>query len=350
MLIIGCDLHSRYQVVAVLDTETGEISTRRLEHEKEEARAFYAGLAKPVLIGIEATGYTQWFERMVAELGHELWIGDPAEIRAREPRRQKTDERDAEHIGDLLGRGQFPRIWVPSVEERDLRQLLKYRNKLVQMQTSVKNQLHYLAMSQGLCRKRRLWSAKGRAELEALSLGLWASQRRQELLELLDDLEPKIEKLNEAVKGEAEKRTDCQELMKVKGVGPVTALAFVLTVGPVSRFRNSRALVSYLGLNPSEHSSGGHQRLGHISKQGNQMLRWLLVEVSHTAAQHDPILRRKYQRLKFRRGGSVAQVAVARHLAVRLYWALRQASQTPPPVRTSGSPSSAVVDASPSKV
>ena len=298
MLIIGCDLHSRYQVIARLDTETGEISTRRLEHENGEARAFYAGLPKPVLIGIEATGYTQWFERMVAERGHELWIGDAAEIRAREPRRQKTDERDAEHLQDLLARGQFPRIGVPSVEERDLRQLLKYRNKL----------------------------------------------------ELLDELEPKIEKLNEAVKGEAEKRDDCRELMKVKGVGPVTALAYVLTVGPVSRFRNSRALVSYLGLNPSEHSSGGHQRLGHISKQGNQMLRWLLVEVSHTAAQHDPILRRKYQRLKFRRGGSVAQVAVARHLAVRLYWALRQASQTPPPVRTSGSPSSAVVEESPSKV
>src|SRR5215472_3784322 len=347
MLIIGCDLHSRYQFIATLNTETGEIRTRRLEHENGEARAFYAGLAKRALIGIEAMGYTQWFERMVAELGHELWMGDPAEIRAREPRRQKTDERDAELLRDLLARGQFPRIWVPSVEERDVRQLLKYRNKLVQMQTSIRNQLHYLAMSQGLCRRRRLWSAKGRAELEALSLGFWASQRRQELL---DGLEPKIEKLNEAVKVEAEKRADCQELMKVKGVGPVTALALVLTVGPVSRFRNSRALVSYLGLNPNEHSSGGHQRLGHISKQGNQMLRWLLVEVSHSAAQHDPELRRKYQRLKFRRGGSVAQVAVARHLAVRLYWALRQASQTPPPVRTSGSPSSAVVENSPSRV
>ncbi|HEV2424813.1 MAG TPA: transposase [Terriglobia bacterium] len=138
--------------------------------------------------------------------------------------------------------------------------------------------------------------------------------------------------------------------MKVKGVGPVTSLAYVLTVGPVERFADSRKLVSYLGLNPSEHSSGGRQRLGHISKQGNQMLRWLLVEVSHCAAQHDPELQRKYQRLKFRRGGKVAQVAVARHLAVRLYWTLRQASKTAPPVRTSGSPGSAVVDENPSIV
>jgi transposase len=330
MSIIGCDFHSRYQVIAMLETPTGEISTRRLEHEKGEAEAFYAGLPKPSLVGIEATGFTQWFERMLAEQGHELLIGDPAEIRAREPRRQKTDTRDAEHLLQLLLTKQFPQIWVPSVEERDARQLLKHRNKLVQMQTSVKNQVHFLAMSQGLCRKGRLWSARGRAEVEGLNLGPWASERRQELLKLLEDLGPKIERLNEAVRVEAEGRADARALMQHPGVGPVTALAYVLTVGPVSRFASSRALVSYLGLNPSEHSSGGHQRLGHISKQGNQMLRWLLVEAAHCAVQHDRELRRRYQHLKFRRGGSIAKVAMARHLAVRLYWTLRQASTTLP--------------------
>ena len=328
MLIIGCDLHTRYQVIAMLDTETGAVVTRRLEHENGEAKAFYASLAKPSLIGIEATGYTQWFERMVAEQGHELWVGDPAEIRARAVRRQKTDTRDAEHVLDLLVTKRFPRVWVPTPEERDLRQLLKHRDKLVRMRTSVRNQLHFLAMSQGICRKKKLWSAKGRAELEGLSLGPWASQRRQELLELLDGLGPRVEELNQAVKVQAEQRADCRELMKLKGVGPVTSLAYVLTVGPVERFANSRALVSYLGLNPGEHSSGGRQRLGHISKQGNQMLRWLLVEAGHGVAQFDPEMRRKYQRLKFRRGGAVASVALARHLAVRLYWTLRPAGTT----------------------
>ncbi|HEV2424435.1 MAG TPA: IS110 family transposase [Terriglobia bacterium] len=324
MSIIGCDLHTRYQQVAVLEAEAGEVVRRRLEHENGEAQAFYAGLPKPSLIGIEATGYTQWFERMIAEQGHELWVGDPAEIRARAVRRQKTDTRDAEHLLQLLVTKRFPRIWVPTVAERDLRQLLKHRNKLVRMQTSVRNQLHFLAMSQGLCRKKKLWSAKGRAELEGLSLGDWASQRRQELLELLDRFDARVAELNQAVKAAAEQRADCRELMKVKGVGPVTSLAYVLTLGPISRFPTSRALVSYL-LNPREDSSGGRQRLGHISKQGNQMLRWLLVEAGHGVAQFDPELGRKYKRLKFRRGGAVASVALARHLAVRLYWTLRQA-------------------------
>jgi transposase len=308
----------------MLETETGEIITRRLEHESGEAKRFYAGLGKPALIGIEATGYTQWFERLVAELGQELWVGDPAEIRARAVRRQKTDTRDAEHLLELLLTKRFPRVWVPTPEERDFRQLLKHRDKLVKMQTSVRNQLHFLALSQGVCRKQRLWSERGREELEGLGLGKWASRRRQELLQLLDGLGPRIEELDGAVKAEAARRPEALELMQQKGVGPVTALAFVLTVGAVERFRSSRKLVSYLGLNPREDSSGGHQRLGHISKQGNEMLRWLLVEAGHTAARLDPLLERRYLRLKFRRGAKVAKVAIARRLAVRLYWRLRR--------------------------
>jgi transposase len=349
MSIIGCDLHSRYQVIAGVDKEDGEVVTRRLEHENGEAKVFYAGLAKPSLIGIEATAYTQWFEQMVKDLGHELWIGDPAEIWARSVRRQVTDTRAAEHLLDLLRTKRFPRIWVPTAEERDLWQLLKHRDKLVRMQTSVRNQLHFLAMSQGVCRKKKLWSAKGRVELEALSLAPWASQRRKELLELLDGLEPRIKELNQAVRVQAERRWDCQELMKVKGVGSVTSLAYVMRLGPVERFPNSRKVVSYLGLNPSEHSSGGHQRLGHISKQGNSMLRWLLVEAGQAAARFDPELRRRYQRLKFRRGSHVAKVALARHLAVRLYWTLRQAGSAPPPVPMSGSPEDSVEVARPSR-
>ena len=156
--------------------------------------------------------------------------------------------------------------------------------------------------------------------------------------------------LEEAVRTEAERRPEVLRLMKRKGVGSVVALAFVLTLGPIERFPNSRKMVSYLGLNPSEDSSGGHQRLGAISKQGNEMMRWLLVEAGQSAAQFDPELRRKYQRLKFRRGGKVAKVALARQLAVRLYWTLRHASPATPPLRMPGSPAEPMVDVSPSTV
>jgi len=343
MTIIGCDLHSRYQVVAWVDEGTGEIRTRRLEHENGEARSFYSGLPRGSLVGIEATMPALWFERILGELGHELVVGDAAKIRASETRKQKYDGRDAEHILDLLCTNRFPRIWTPSLQERDLRQLLVHRLKLVRARTTVKNQLHALAISQGVCRKHKLWTAKGRAELESLPLLPWASQRRNELLAMLDQLDAAIEPLDQAVEKEAKTRAEAVRLMTHPGVGPVVGLAFVLTLGPISRFANSRKLVSYLGLNPREDSSGGRQRLGAISKQGNEMMRWLLVEAAQTAARYDPELRRAYQRLKFRRVSGVAKVAIARRLAVRLYWMLRARLDYAQLVRMSGSPSSAVV-------
>lgn len=343
MMIVGCDFHSRYQQIAMLDTKTGEMVERRLEHQTGEVRVFYAGLPHPVRVGVEATGYMQWFERLLSELGHELWVGDAAEIRATAVRRQKTDTRDAAHLLDLLVQDRFPRIWRPTMAERDLRQLVVHRVKLVQWRTRVQNQLHALAMNQGVCRKRKLWTLRGRKELQELPLDPWASRRRRELLQLLDQLDPSIAELDRAVQDQAGHQADAVRLMTHPGVGPVTSLAFVLTVGPVSRFARSKHLASYLGLNPSEHSSGGQQHLGSISKQGNSTLRWLLVEAGQSAARFDPQLRRFYQRLKFRRSSGVAKIAIARKLAVRLYWMLRNQADYAQLVRMQGSPGSAVV-------
>ncbi len=263
-------------------------------------------------------------------------------------RKQKTDARDAVHLLNLLVENRFPRIWIPSPAERDTRQLLRHRYKLVCFRVSIKNQLHALAMSQGVCRKKKLFTARGRQELEKLSLGPWAVRRRQELLQWFDQSESQLEELDRAVIEEAERRPEARRLMAHPGVGPVTALAFVLTLGPVERFPRSKAVVSYLGLNPCEYSSGGHQRLGSISKQGNSMMRFLLVEAAQTAARFDPQLRRMYQRLKFRRGGGVAKVAIARKLAVRLYWKLRENAAGAQLAPMQGSPRGTLVNASPS--
>ena len=126
---------------------------------------------------------------MLEELGFELWLGDAARVRAAEVRQQKTDRRDAEHLLDLLRADRFPRIWVPSLEVRDVRQLLVHRHKQVQARTRTKNQLQAMALSQGVQKKYRLWTKAGRAELEQLPLLPYAAQRRKRLLEALDSLE-----------------------------------------------------------------------------------------------------------------------------------------------------------------
>src|SRR5258708_18781130 len=133
---------------------------------------------------------------MLAELGHELWMGDAAKIRASVVRKQKTDARDAAHLLDLLREGRFPRIWRPSPAERDLRQLVRHRQKLVWMRGAVKNQLHALAMGEGVCRKKQLFTAKGRKELEGLALGPSSSYRRQEVLPMYDEIAAATTKLD----------------------------------------------------------------------------------------------------------------------------------------------------------
>jgi len=325
MKIIGCDFHPGYQQIAMWDKANGEMLERSLSHErKEEVRAFYAGLQGPVRVGIEASGQSQWFERLLVELGHEVWIGDAAKIRASCERKQKTDRRDAELLVKLLDENRFPQIWVPTPEERDARQLLWHRAKLVRMRSQVKNQLQALALNQGVQRKRKLWSAIGRKQLENLPLLPWANRRRTELLALHDQLDASICELDQAVTEQAYRRPAVRRLMTHPGVGPITALAFVLTLGPAGRFRRGKQVASYFGLIPTEHSSGsGGQRLGHISKQGNSFLRGLLVEAAQSAVRHEPEMRREYQRLAQRKCRALAKVALARKLAVRLYWMLR---------------------------
>ncbi len=326
MKIIGCDFHPGYQQIAMLDTDTGELIEMRLSHSHggEEVRKFYSGLTGPVRVGLEASGQSQWFERLLAELGHELWIGDAAKVRASTERKQKTDRRDAHLLLELLEQERFPRIWVPTPAERDVRQLLLHRAKLVRVRTQVKNQLQALALNQGVQRKWKLWTAVGRKQLENLTLLPWASRRRDELLKLLDELEGSVAALDSAVCQEANARPAVRRLMTHPGVGPVTALAFALTLGPAKRFRRGKQVASYFGLIPSEHSSGGKQRLGHISKQGSSFVRGLLVEAAQSAVRHEPQLRREYQRLSQRKCRALAKVAIARKLAVRLYWMLRE--------------------------
>jgi transposase len=217
----------------------------------------------------------------------------------------------------------FPQIWVPSPENRDLRQLLWHRHRLVQMRTRIMNQLQALAMNEGYRWKKKLFSEQGRAQLEKLTLAPWASRRRQELLELMDRMNPTIAELTAAVEREARKRPEVLRLMTHPGVGPLTALAYVLIIGTPTRFPRGKQISNYVGMIPSEASSAGKQRLGHISKQGNSLLRFLLVEAAQAAARINPEWKRRSIHLAMRRHRSIAKVGLGRRLAVRLYWMWR---------------------------
>src|SRR6202051_2013813 len=326
MMIIGCDYHPGFQQIAFVDTETGELQERRLEH-RGEAEKFYRDLAAQGIkarVGMEASGHARWFERLLSELQFELWTGDAAAINAKRVRKRKTDRQDAQLILRLLLKDDFPQIWVPSGENRDLRQLLWHRPRRVQAGTRIINKLQAVALNEGLRCKKRLWRDAGREQLESFRLAPWASRRRRDLLELMDRLNPTIAELTQAIEQEAEKCPEAQRLMTHPGVGPLTALAFVLILGRADRFQCGKQIACYLGLVPLEESSGDRRRLGHITKQGNSLLRFLLVEAAQVTVRSDQEWRSKYFHLAMRRGRKIAKVAMARRLAVQMYWMMRK--------------------------
>lgn len=211
------------------------------------------------------------------------------------------------------------------------------------MRTQVKTELQHVALNQGMQAKRHLWSVRGRVALAALPLEGWVAQRRADLLTTLEMLEAQIAPLDAAVAELAGANSQARLLMTQPGVGPVTALAFVQTVGDVSRFAHSRELAGYVGLVPRESSSGAKRKLGSITKQGNQFLRTLLVEAAQSAVRYDADMRREYQHRCHHKARGVAKVAAARKLAVRLYWMLRTQKPYSHGVHIEDSPGHSVV-------
>jgi len=323
MRIIGCDLHARQQVLAMLDTTTGEVLSMTLKHEGNNVREFYSTLAGPVRVGIEATGSMQWFVNLMEELGIECLVGDPAEIRAAEPRKQKHDRRDAELILKVLVENRFPTIWQPSKELQDLRSLLRHRHQWVRMRTRIQNALQSIALANGLRRGSSLWSHDGQSTIASLPLAPHTAYRRSELQAMYVKFEAEIEKLNQRVAEQAGGRAGAQLLMTHPGVGPVTALATEVFLGDPGRFTGGKRVASYVGIIPMEYSSGGRQRLGGLSKQGNPLLRFLWGEAAVHAVRRDPELQRFYRRKLIQKGLGKARMAVARKLGIRLWIMLR---------------------------
>jgi hypothetical protein len=219
----------------------------------------------------------------------------------------------------LMMEDRFPGIWVPSWENRDLRQLLWHRHRMVQARTRLMNQLQAVALNEGLRCKKKLWRDAGRAQLESFRLAPWASRRRRDLLELLDRLARTIAELSTGIEQEAERCPEAQRLRTHPGVGSLTALAFVLIVGRAERFQCGKQIASYLGLVPSEESSGDRRRLGHITKQGSSLLRFLLVEAAQVTVRSDPAWGSKYFHLAMRRGRKIAGVKIARVKVLETY-------------------------------
>lgn len=321
-LYIGVDFHPYQQTVAFCDATDGEIKYRQFSHsDKQSLRAFYRQCPKDSVIGVEATGSLQWFEKLLFEIGLRLQIGNPRLIRRMALSRHKNDFRDAETILDLLLRGNFPSILPKSEHSQLVLQLLGLRHRLVAQRTSLANQLQSFARRKGLeqfrtkakTAKEKLASA-AENETEALLIdSRWA---------VYEQLNAEIGRLETELGSQATRDEQVQLLLTHPGVGYLTALALIHTLGDARRFRKKEQVVAFVGLDPLEKSSGERKRIGQISKHGSRLLRFLLVQAAQVS--RDKRLKEFYHRVNRRRGKPKAKVATARKLLINCYVMLRE--------------------------
>jgi transposase len=323
-IYIGVDFHARQQTICYLKTESGELVTLDLKHEdKEKVRAFYAEFHGQVIVGLEASGYSPWFERMLEELGHEVWLGHATEIRRRARWRQKNDRRDAELILDLMLHDEFPRLHRPSLQSREVMRMLRYRQKLIKMRTMSKNSLQALALQAGLAKRSSLFTRDGQQQLATAEMSPAMQWQREHWLQLLEPLNQQVRASMVWLTAAGKDDVCIARLRTHPGIGLLTSLCLVHTLQPVDRFRNTRKVAAYAGFDPVERSSAETKRFLGISKAGSRLLRHLMVEAANVAVRRDEELKRFYQRLADRRGRPKAKVAAARKLLIRAYIMMR---------------------------
>ncbi len=320
-LYIGIDFHPYQQTIAFCDDADGVIKRRQFLHsDKQAIKRFYRDCSSTTIIGVEATGSLEWFAATLSSLNLPLKVGNPRLIRRMARSSHKNDFRDAGNILELLMFGNFPEVKPRSAESVLILQMLNLRHSLVGQRTSLCNQLQALARNKGLDKFRMQNKSAEQTLLAAMTLEDESSLVKTRF-HLLREISAEIENLEKMIERHNRADEEVQNLLTHPGVGKLSAPCLVHTLGDVGRFARKEEVVSFVGLDPLENSSGGQKRFGKISKKGSRLLRFLLVQAGQKTS--DQRLREHYQKVIRRSGKAKAKVAVARKLLINCYIMLR---------------------------
>jgi transposase len=323
---IGFDIHKRYTFYTQMDA-SGRIQRQgKLPNTREALADFFADITEPAKVALEAS--INWYHLfdLTETLGVDTVLANPLRTRAIAEAKVKTDKVDSTILAHLLRADLIPPAYIPPREIRDLRELLRYRTDLVRLQTMVKNRVHAILLKHGYqCPYTDAFGVKGRAWLATLALRPVYQQALEGLLQVLAAVRNQIQQASRLIDAEARRTPIIDRLCTLPGIGHYTALLIPAEIGDVHRFPDPKRLVSYAGLAPTVHASGGHVYTGHISKQWSKWLRWILIEAAQHAVRRAGPYHQLYERLHRRKGTRIARVAVARELLTTIYWILRHA-------------------------
>jgi len=325
MVHVGVDLDKHSSQIAVL-TEDGEIVQRRLPNDAERLARFFGQLPPQTPIAIEASGTWWWLVDLLEQLGHRPVLSHPKQTKAIAAARLKNDRVDAERLALLLRGDLLPTVWIPPTALREARELVRHRIQLVWLRSVVRNRLHALLARRNLQpTSGKSWlTQRGQRELQQLPLTEAPSRIREDCAALLPTLDAQIRRLDAELVTRWGQDPRVQRLTTIPGIGPFIAIVLALELGDIHRFASAKRVASYVGLTPRVRGSAGRVRAGHISKEGNRLLRWVLVLAATQAVRKPGPLRTWFHAVKKRRGKKVARVAVARRLAEIIFHVWQQ--------------------------
>ena len=321
----GIDIHKKYSVYTAVDQQGQIVGHGRINNEPEEFREVMEQSKNGSKAVIEATCNWYYIHDILEDLVGEVVVAHPLRTKAIASARIKTDKIDSATLAQLLRTDLIPQAYIPPREIRELRELLRYRASLVRIRTKVKNKVHAILIKNGIQHPYSdLFGKKGREWLNTLELRPVYRQAIDGYLRLLGFVDNEILPVSQQIDRMAKSEPSAIILETVPGIGHYTALLVLSEIGDIRRFPSARHLISYAGLNPSVHSSGGITRYGRITKQGSSWLRWILVEAASIAARHSDRLSRFHRRIARKHGAKTANVALARELLTICYYLLKK--------------------------
>jgi transposase len=325
MVHVGVDLDKRSSQIAVL-TEDGEVVQQRLANDAVRLEKFFAQLPPKTPIAIEASGTWWWLVDLLQQLGHQPVLSHPKQTKAIAAARLKNDRVDAERLALLLRGDLLPTVWIPPAALREARELVRHRVQLSWLRGVIGNRLQAMLARRNLQpTSSKSWlTQRGQRELQSLSLSEVPSQIREDCATLLPALDAQIRRLDARLLERWGGDVRVKRLTTIPGIGPFIAIVLVLELGDIRRFGSAKQLASYVGLTPRVRASAGRVRAGHISKEGNRLLRWVLVLAATQATRRPGPLRAWFHGVKKRRGKKVARVALARRLAEIVFHVWKQ--------------------------
>jgi transposase len=324
--VVGMDLHRRRSVIVRMTEDGHRLATARIANSPAELRAQIARAGKSPKVVLEATYGWYWAADTLAAAGAEVHLAHPLGVKAFSYRRVKNDERDAADLADLLRMGRLPEAWIAPREVRELRELTRYRHKLVHLRTSCKDQVHGVLAKLGIpvtCSD--IFGKAGSAWLDGLALPQPYAGKVTSLRQLTGELTTEITVLSQVIADLLARDRGYQVIQQLPGIGPVLAAVIVAEIGDATRFRCAGQLCSWAGLTPRHRESDTKVARGHVTKQGSRMLRWALIEAIQragagtvTGGVKAAIIARRGKEAR-----NIAKVAAARRLLTLVYYGLR---------------------------